>query len=147
MFITFRGRVDTIEDTSYPRTVKRDGKKVEEVITRFQMSILIPGSNEPVKIDLAGEAIPGQQQMDDWEFNEKWVVADCDGWRHATGTTDDRAWSLVSFSAVEVREMPQKEYQDLQQKRKAIKTKKKEESKKRRQQRQAEKREPEKIPA
>jgi hypothetical protein len=142
MYITIRGRVDTIEDESYERMVKKGGKKVEETVTRFGMSLSLPGSNEMIKVSLSGENIvPGQKQMDDWELNESWVQVECDGWSHRTGTTeDDRAWSMVSFRACEMpHELSAQERKDLMTKRQGIKTQKKEAAKKRRQERQAEK--------
>jgi hypothetical protein len=61
-------------------------------------------------------------------------VVECDGWQHRTGTTDDRAWSMVSFHAMELpKELTSDEQKTLLQRRKQVKAKKKEENKKRRQ--------------
>jgi hypothetical protein len=113
MYITFRGRVDSFEDTTYTRQVKqKDGSLRDETVQRYQLILSLPGSQEPIRVDVSPERIPDLPTLailEQWELDESWVVATCDSTRLAKGSTDDRAWALVSFSGAHVQVMNETE--------------------------------------
>ena len=124
-YITVRGRVDSIDDTLYEREVLKDGAKVKETITKFQMILSIPGSSEPMKFDMTPEVAPPVAKADQWETDETWVVVTADAMRLMSGSTDGRAWAMVTFTATKVEEMSQQERTNLQAARKQVKQAKK----------------------
>jgi len=119
-YITVRGKVSAIEDTSYERTVKRNGQKATETVQKFQLTVLQPGSVEPMQFDLDAQVAPDSAKMEQWELDETWVVVEADQMRRLVGTNADsgKAWAIVSFPAIEVREMTPQEKQGMQAARK-----------------------------
>ena len=124
-YITARGRVDSIDDTSYEREITKDGAKVKETVTKFQMILSIPGSSEPMRFDMTPEVAPPSAKADQWETDETWVVVTADSMRLMSGATDGRAWAMVTFTATKVEEMSAAERATLQAARKQVKQAKK----------------------
>jgi hypothetical protein len=120
-YITARGRVDSIDDTSYEREVVKDGNKVKETVQKFQLTLSIPGSSEAMKFDMTPEVAPPSAKADQWETDETWVVVTADAMRILSGSTEGRAWALVTFTATKVEEMSAAERQALQAERKKVK--------------------------
>ena len=125
MYITARGRVEEIIDVSYTRSIKKDGKKVEETVQKFRLSLTIPGMQDQMSFDMAAEVAPDTKTADRWEMDEAWVVVTADSMRLSKGETDGRAWALVSFNATKVEEMTQPQRQELVQARRVSKQDKK----------------------
>ena len=124
-YITVRGRVDSIDDTSYEREVTKDGSKVKETVSKFQMTLSIPGSSEPMRFDMTPEVAPAAAKADQWETDETWVVVTADAMRLMSGSTEGRAWAMVTFTATKVEEMSAAERTTLQAARKQVKQAKK----------------------
>ena len=124
-YITARGRVDSIDDTSYEREITKDGAKVKETVTKFQMILSIPGSSEPMRFDMTPEVAPPVAKADQWETDETWVVVTADSMRLMSGSTEGRAWAMVTFTATKVEEMSAAERATLQAARKQVKQAKK----------------------
>ena len=125
MYITARGRVEEFLDASYTRTVKKDGKEVEETVQKFRLLLTIPGMQEQMSFDLAPEVAPDSKTQDRWEMDETWVVVTADSMRLSKGETEGRAWAVVSFTATKVEEMTQQQRQELVQARRVSKQDKK----------------------
>jgi hypothetical protein len=125
-YFTLRGRVESIEDTSYTRKAKKGTQEVEEPVQRFQLTLTVPGMGEGVKCDLSPERVEGlptQAKMDQWELDETWVVVTADAMRTAQGKTEEgRVWVLVTFAAVAVAEMDAQEKARMAEARKKVKT-------------------------
>lgn len=132
MYFTIRGRVESIEETSYPRLVKEKGKPDrEETVLRYQLTLTVPGMQDLVKCDLSPdriEGLPAMKQMEQWELDETWVVVTAESMRLTKGDTDGRAWALVSFSVSAVAEMSAPERSALVESRRKVKTARKQKS-------------------
>ena len=125
-YITARGRVDSIDDTSYEREITKDGAKVKETVTKFQLILSIPGSSEPMRFDMTPEVAPPVAKADQWETDETWVVVTADSMRLMSGSAEGgRAWAMVTFTATKVEEMSAAERATLQAARKQVKQAKK----------------------
>jgi hypothetical protein len=120
-YITTRGKTASIEDASYERTFTRDGQKVTEMVQKWTLKVLQPGSTEPMQFDLSVEVAPDSATLEKWELEETWVVIEADQMRRLVGTNKDsgNAWAIVSFPAIEIREMNAQEKQQMQAARKA----------------------------
>jgi hypothetical protein len=125
MYFTIRGRVDSIEDTTYPRQVnKGKADEHEELVPRYSLTLSVPGMTDLVRCDLDPERVdnmPAIKVFDQWELDETWVVVTADAFRLAKGNTDGRAWALASFSVIKVEEMPAQERQALVDARRKVK--------------------------
>jgi hypothetical protein len=122
MYFTIRGRVDSIEDTSYPRKNKEG--EPQEMIARYSLTLSIPGMQDLVRCDLDPQRVenmPAIKVFDQWELDETWVVVTADALRLAKGNTDGRAWALASFHVVKVEELPAQERQALVDARRKVK--------------------------
>lgn len=122
MYFTIRGRVDSIEDTSYPRKTKEG--EPQELIPRYSLTVAIPGMTDLVRCDLDPQRVENMlaiKVFDQWEMDETWVVVTADALRLAKGNADGRAWALASFSVVKVEEMPAQERQALVDVRRKVK--------------------------
>ena len=126
MYFTIRGRAESVEDKSYQRTIQEKGKPDrEETVTRYQLTLTVPGMTDLVKCDLSPERIeglPAMKAMEQWELDETWVVVSADAMRLAKGDTDGRSWALVTFSATKVEEMSQAERSTLVDARRKVKS-------------------------
>ena len=126
MYFSIRGRTESIEDKSYQRTIQEKGKPDrEETVTRYQLTLTVPGMTDLVKCDLTPERVegmPAMKVMEQWELDETWVVVSADAMRLAKGDTDGRAWALVTFSATKVEEMSQAERSTLVDARRKVKS-------------------------
>lgn len=121
MYITIIGKVEEVDESSY--TVQSTG----EIVSKIQLSLVIPGMRERVQCELPLEASPKLATLDQWEMEETWVVATARGLR-ALGfaRTNARAGekavgAMVIFQASEVREATQEERKRLQEARKVDK--------------------------
>jgi hypothetical protein len=119
MYITLIGKVEEVDESSY--TVQSTG----EVVSKIQLSLVIPGMRERVQCELPLDAAPKAATLEQWELDETWVVVTARGLR-ALGfaRTNARAGekavgALVVFQAAEVREATQEERKKLQEARKA----------------------------
>jgi hypothetical protein len=135
MYITLIGKVEEVDESSY--TVQTTG----EVVSKIQLSLVIPGMRERLMCELPLDAAPKPATLEQWEMDETWVVVSSTGLR-ALGfaRTNARAGekavgAMVVFQASEVREASQEERKKLQEARKAEKVR----AKQRRAERRAEK--------
>ena len=137
-YFQITAKVEEIDDTSYTRTTQ-DGR--EEVVSKWQFSLVVPGMRERVLCEIGLESAPKLETMERWELEESWVVLSAESMRAlAFARSNARAGekavgALVIFQATEVREATPDERRALQQARKVQKT----QSKARRAQRAAEK--------
>jgi hypothetical protein len=135
MYITLIGKVEEVDESSY--TVQSTG----EVVSRIQVSLVIPGMRERVQCELPLDAAPKAATLEQWELDEAWVVVTARslralGFARANARAGEKAvGALVVFQAAEVREATQEERKKLQEARKADKLL----AKQRRAQRKAEK--------
>jgi hypothetical protein len=137
MYITLIGKVEAVDESSY--TVQSTG----EVVSKIQVSLVIPGMRERVQCELPLDAAPKPATLEQWELDEAWVVVTARGLR-ALGfaRTNARAGekavgALVVFQASEVREATQEERKKLQEARKAQKVRAKQQRAQRQAERQA----------
>lgn len=135
MYITNMGKVEDVDESSYTN------KSTGEVVSKIQLSLVIPGMRERLICELPLEAAPKPATLEQWEMDETWVVVSCTGLR-ALGFSrqnvragENAVGAMVVFQAVEVREATPEERKKLQEARKAEKTR----AKQRRAERRAEK--------
>jgi hypothetical protein len=121
MYITLIGKVEEVDESSY--TVQSTG----EVVSKIQLSLVIPGMRERVQCELPLDAAPKAATLEQWEMDEAWVVVTAGGLR-ALGFVrnnmragEKAVGAMVVFQAVEVREATQDERKKLQEARKADK--------------------------
>lgn len=138
MYITLIGKVEEVDESSY--RVQSTG----EVVSKIQLSLVIPGLRERVQCELPLEAAPKPATLEQWELDEAWVVVTARGLR-ALGFARQNAragekavGALVVFQASEVREATQDERKRLQEARKAAKLQAKQHRAARRAEKQAE---------
>jgi hypothetical protein len=111
-----------------------------EVITKIQLSLVVPSMRDRVLCEIPLEKAPTTDQLSKWELDESWLVVSADGMRAlAFQRSNARAGekpvgALVVFQAATVRETTADERKQLQEARKAQKL----QAKQRRAQRQAE---------
>jgi hypothetical protein len=119
-FITTRGKASSVEDVSYERTFTRDGQKVTEVVKKWTFTVMQPGSTEPMQFELNAEVAPDTATLEKWELDETWVVIEADQMRRKVGNNKEsgNAWAIVSFPAIEIREMTAQEKAQMQAARK-----------------------------
>src|SRR5690242_14948403 len=137
MYITIIGKVEEVDESSY--TVQSTG----EIVSKIQLSLVIPGMRDRVQCELPLEASPKPATLEQWEMEETWVVATARGLR-ALGfaRTNARAGekaigAMVVFQAADVREATQEERKRLQEARKADKMRAKQQRAARRAERDA----------
>jgi hypothetical protein len=111
------------------------------VVSKIQLSLVIPGMRDRLMCELPLEAAPKPADLERWEMDEAWVVVASTGLR-ALGFARQNAragekavGAMVVFQASEVREATPDERKKLQEARKAEKTR----AKQRRAERRAEK--------
>src|SRR5215831_11308977 len=125
MYITIFGKAEEVNDASYQRLTKKQGKEIEETVQRWELSLTIPGMRDRVRVNLTPDIAPKQDIMDTWELEETWVMVSADGMRTVAFDGSKGAGAIVTFNAVDVREAKPEERQKLQQARKAAKEKSK----------------------
>jgi hypothetical protein len=120
-YIQVKGKCSEIEDASYERTVTRKGQKSTEVVKKWTIKLLQPGSTEPMQFDVGEDIAPDSATLEKWELDETWVVVEADQMRRLVGSNEEsgKAWAIVSFPATAIREMDAKEKQQMQEARKA----------------------------
>jgi hypothetical protein len=134
-YFEITAKVEEVNESSY--TLKSTG----EVISKIQLSLIVPGMRDRVLCELPLEKAPKAEVLDQWEMEESWVVVSAEGMRAlAFERSNARAGekpvgALVVFQGVEAREAKPEERKELQQARKAQKV----QAKQQRAARQAEK--------
>ena len=134
-YFEITGKVEEVNESAY--TLKSTG----EVISKVQLSLVIPTMRDRVLCELPLEKAPTAETLDKWEMEESWVVLSAEGMRAlAFERNNFRAGekpvgALVVFQGVEAREAKPEERKALQDARKAQKV----QAKQRRAARQAEK--------
>jgi hypothetical protein len=134
-YFEITAKCEEVNESSY--TVQSTG----EVITKIQLSLVVPGMRDRVLCEMPLEKAPTTDQLSKWELDESWLVVSADGMRAlAFQRSNARAGekpvgALVVFQAAAVREATTEERKQLQEARKAQKL----QAKQRRAQRQAEK--------
>jgi len=123
-YIRFFGRVESVDDASYDREPKKAGDKPEH-IERYQVTISLPKCAEFFKFDCTPGTtdMPKVAEMETWEDNTTWIVAEADGCRTVKGETDGRPWSITTYPATRIATLSAAEQQALSQARKAAKAK------------------------
>lgn len=133
-YFEYFGKCEQVEESSYTN------KTTGEVVTKVQLSLVIPSMRDRVLCELPLEKAPTTDQLSKWELEESWLVVSAEGMRVlAFERSNARAGekpvgALVVFQAVAVREASSDERKQLQEARKAQKL----QAKQRRAQRQAE---------
>jgi len=135
-YFEITGKCEEVNESSY--TLQSTG----EVVTKIQLSLVVPSMRDRVLCELSLEKAPKTDQLSAWELDETWLVVSADGMRAlAFERSNARAGekpvgALVVFQAVAVREATTDERKQLQEARKAQKL----QAKQRRAQRHAENR-------
>ena len=120
-YFQITAKVEEVDESSY--TVQSTG----EVVTRIQLSLVVPSMRDRVRCELPLDVAPKTDQLEKWELEESWVVVSADGMRAlAFQRSNVRAGekpvgALVVFQASAVREASAEERKQLQQARKAQK--------------------------
>jgi hypothetical protein len=138
-YITIFGKVESYEDASYEveRKVKQaDGSvaKRKEIVTRFKLSLQIPGMRELMKVYFSEDTAPGEQNMQGWEDNDTWVKVSAENMNSGVFQADDKAVGFANFTGISCIAASQSEMSELNKARRAQKAKAKarrEEAKKR----------------
>src|SRR5579871_4046654 len=137
-YFTLIGKCEEAEDTSYDR--KTDDGKTEKV-QKFQLSVVVPGMQDRVRVEFAEEVAPTIDQMNQWELEENWLVISASAMRtiafdrQNARPGEKKSAAFVVYVGSNVREATPDERKQLQASRKALKTK----AKQRRAERAAEK--------
>jgi hypothetical protein len=137
-YFTLIGKCEEAEDTSYERKTD-DGKT--ELIQKVQLSLVIPGMQDRVRVELPQEVAPSTDVMSQWELEESWLVVNASAMRTITfkrpnaRVGEAEIGGFVVYVGTNAREATQDERKQLQAARKAQKT----QAKQRRAQRAAEK--------
>ncbi len=134
-YFEITAKVEEVNESSYTQ------QSTGEVVTKIQLSLVVPSMRERVLCELPMEAAPKTDLLDRWEMEESWVVVSADsmralGFERSSVRAGEKAvGALVIFQAREVREASAEERKRLQEARKAAKL----QAKQRRAARQAEK--------
>jgi hypothetical protein len=114
-----------------------------EIITKVQLSLVVPGMRDRVLCELPLEKAPTPDTLEKWELDESWVVVSAEGMRalaferNNVRAGEKPVGALVVFQGVEAREATESERKELQQARKAQKLQAKERRAQRQTERQA----------
>jgi hypothetical protein len=128
------GKVEEVDESSY--TNKSSG----EVVSKIQVSLVIPAMRDRVRCELPLELAPKADLLSKWELEEAWVVVSAESMRALAFERSNvrpgekPVGALVVFQAAEIREASVEERKQLQEARKAQKL----QAKQRRAARQAE---------
>jgi hypothetical protein len=134
-YFQITAKCEEVDESSY--TVQATG----EVVTKIQLSLVVPSMRERVLCELPLDAAPKSDLLERWELEESWLVVSADSMRALAFTRSNAragekaVGSMVIFQAAAVREASPDERKQLQEARKAQKV----QAKQRRAQRQAEK--------
>ncbi len=138
-YFQLTGKVEEVDESSYTN------QSTGEIITKIQLSLVIPSMRERVRCELPVELAPKPELLSRWELEETWVLVSADGLRAlAFERTNARpgekkAAALVVFQANAVREATVDERKALQEARHAQKLQTKQRRAARQAERQAEK--------
>ncbi len=72
------GKCEESDDSSYTRTTA-DGK--EETVSKVQLSLVIPGMQDRVRVEMPLELAPSTDLLSQWELEESWLVVSATGMR------------------------------------------------------------------
>src|SRR5262249_22607459 len=120
-YFNITAKLEEINESSYTN------RTTGEVITKIQLSLVVPSMRDRVLCELPLEKSPKTDTLDRWELEESWVVVSAEAMRAlAFERTNARAGekpvgALVVFQAVDVREATADERKQLQAARKAQK--------------------------
>jgi hypothetical protein len=120
-YFDITAKIEEVNESSY--TVKSTG----EVITKVQLSLVVPGMRDRVLCELPLEKAPTPETLDQWELDESWVVVSAESMRalaferNNVRAGEKPVGALVVFQGVEAREAKPEERKELQQARKAQK--------------------------
>ncbi len=123
-YFTLIGKCEETDDSSYTRETA-DGKK--ETISKVQLSLVIPGMQDRVRVELPQEVAPSTDLLAQWELEESWLVVSATGMRVISFDRtnarpgEKKTGAFVVFQAVEAREASTDERKQLQAARKAQK--------------------------
>jgi hypothetical protein len=137
-YFRITAKCEEVDESSYTN------QATGEVVTRVQLSLVVPGMRERVLCEVPLDVAPKAETLERWELEESWLVVSAEGMRAlAFARSNVRAGekvlgALVVFQASAVREANQDERKQLQEARKAQKAQKAQ-AKQRRAQRRAEK--------
>jgi hypothetical protein len=98
------GKAEQVDESSY--TVQSTG----EVVTKIQLSLVVPGMTERVLCEMALEVAPKSDTLEKWEMDETWVAVSANamralGFARSNARPGEKAvGALVIFQATEVRE-------------------------------------------
>jgi regulator of protease activity HflC (stomatin/prohibitin superfamily) len=118
------GKCEETDDSSYTRTTA-DG--TQETISKVQLSLVIPGMQDRVRVELPLELAPSTDLLSQWELEESWLVVSATGMRalafkrRNARPGEKEVGSLVVFAGASVREATGEERKQLQAARKAQK--------------------------
>jgi hypothetical protein len=125
-YIQIIGKCEETDESSY---IRRTPEGKEETVSKVQLSLVIPGMQDRVRVELPLELAPSPDLLAQWELEESWLVVSAASMRAlAFKRTNARAGekdvgSLVIFAGAAVREASADERKQLQQARKAQKLK------------------------
>ena len=114
-------KVEEINESSY--TIASTG----ELVTKIQLSLVVPAMRERVLCELPLEAAPTPDLLEQWEMEESWVVVSSNsmralGFQRNNARPGEKAvGALVIFQAFEVRVATPEERKQLQEARKVAK--------------------------
>jgi hypothetical protein len=120
-YFQITAKVEEVNESSY--TLKSTG----EVVTKVQLSLVVPSMRDRVLCELPLEKAPKADTLEKWELDESWVVVSAEGMRalafeRANARAGEKpVGALVVFQGVEAREATPDERKQLQQARKAQK--------------------------
>jgi hypothetical protein len=122
-YFTILGKCEETDDSSYTRV--RDGK--EETVAKIQLSLVVPGMQDRVRVELPLELAPSTDLLAQWELEESWLLVSATSMRALSfRRTNPRPGekelsAFVVFAATSVREASAEERKQLQAARKAQK--------------------------
>jgi hypothetical protein len=120
-YFEITAKVEEVNESSYTQ------QATGEIITRIQLSLIVPAMRERVLCELPLEAAPKMDLLDRWEMEESWVVVSADGMRalgfarSSVRAGEKAVGALVIFQGAAVREATAEERKRLQEARKAAK--------------------------
>jgi hypothetical protein len=120
-YFEITAKVEEVNESSY--TLKSTG----EVVTKVQLSLVVPSMRDRVLCELPLEKAPTPEILDKWELDESWVVVSAEGMRalaferNNVRAGEKPVGALVVFQGVEAREATADERKQLQQARKTQK--------------------------
>ncbi len=120
-YFEITAKVEEVNESSYTQ------QSTGEIITKIQLSLVVPSMRERVLCELPLEAAPKTDLLDRWEMEESWAVVSADGMRalgfqRSTVRAGEKAvGALVIFQGAGVREATPEERKRLQEARKAAK--------------------------